>query len=78
MERSLSQKKQKLWEEILSRYSALTANNVSADHAYISPGFAHAPAVLFRGFLIVGVAFHISDQTFFFAHLLEAPDHLLY
>ena len=36
-----------------------------------------AAAAFLRGFLVVAVAFDVLDQAFFFAHLLEAPDHLL-
>ena len=42
-----------------------------------SLGLSQAPAVLFRGFLVIGVSFYVPDKTFFFAHLLKTSHHLL-
>jgi len=38
---------------------------------------AHTPAILLRWLLIVRRALHITDQSLFFAQLLEPPYHLL-
>ena len=40
-------------------------------------GFAPAAAILLRWLFVITVAFHIANETFLFAHLLEALDHLL-
>ena len=40
-------------------------------------GFSHAPALPLRGLLVVSRSFHVADQAFLLAQLLETPDHLL-
>jgi hypothetical protein len=45
---------------------------------HVPLGFAHTPAILLRGFLIIGRALHVPYETFFFTELLEASDHLLH
>jgi hypothetical protein len=41
-------------------------------------GFSHASAFALGRLLVVRVALHVTNQTLFFAELLEAPDHLLH
>ena len=39
-------------------------------------GFPHATAAFFAGLFVVADALHVLDETFFFAQLLEAAEHL--
>ena len=55
------------------------ANRQSLDAVVCdSVGFTHASAIFFGWFLVMRIAFHIPDQPFFFAELLETPHHLLH
>jgi hypothetical protein len=49
-----------------------------SDSIDVSLGLAHFATVLFGRLLIIRRPLHIPDQTFLFAQLLEASDHLLY
>jgi hypothetical protein len=53
-----------------------TAKSISGGELHRTGGLASSSAVLLRWLLIVTYAFHITDEAFFFAHLLETLNHL--
>ncbi len=60
----------------------LEIKTIRSEGSALAPGhplsFTHAPAFPLRGLLVVSGTFHIADQAFFLAQLLEPPDHLLH